>query len=220
MTWKWVWLGEDPALKAAGNTTLASAGSPKRLPQAAEVPPLPPEQARPGACLRGALGGWGGRGLGQWPAAWRGEAGSGIDRDLGVNPDSATNKVYVGGKPCNPLSLKLLCKIRQRGRRGLRDLRRSGHRAPAVTVPGLWGGSNHTVLSPWRPRDWTNWKRNKKTGPHCGRATGKAGTEGLQAQSQEEGIPVLLEAPPAGPRASATDKKPSLHLTPASQVLR
>ena len=104
--------------------------------------------------------------MGQWPEAWRGEAGSGIDRDLGVNLDSAINKVYVGGKPCNPLSLKLLGKIRHRGRRGLRDLRRSGHRAPAVTVPGLWGASNHTVLSPWRPSDWTKWKRNKKTGPH------------------------------------------------------
>ena len=49
-------------------------------------------------------------GLGRWPEAPRGEAGS-PDRDLGVNLDSATSKVYVGGKPRNPLSLKLLCKI-------------------------------------------------------------------------------------------------------------
>lgn len=150
-------VGRGPSSEGSRNTTPARAGFPKWPPQTSEAPPLSPEQACPGACLRGALGGWGGGGLGQWPEARRGEAGPGADGGLGVNRPlpmegrgwlrnwqrpgcesaSVTNKVCAGGKPCNPLSLKLLCKIRQRGRRGLRDLRRSGHRAPAVMVPGL-----------------------------------------------------------------------------------
>ena len=182
-----------------------------RLPKAAapncRSPPLSPEQACPGACLRGVLGGRGSRGLGQWPEAWRGEAGSGIDRDLGVNLDSAINKVYVGGKPCNPLSLKLLGKIRQRGRRGLRDLRRSGHRAPAVTVPGLWGLRITQCCHLGDPGTGQIGRGTRRQDP-TSRATGTAGTEGLRAQSQEEGMPAPPRSTLRGPQGFPTDKKP------------
>ena len=123
-----VWFGSGS--EGSRKHRSASAGFPKWPPQAAGSPLLSPEQACPGACLRGALGGWGGRGLGRWPEAPRGEAGSGTDGDLGVNPDPATSKVPVSGKPRSPLSLKLQCKTgatRLRGAEGCKEVKSTEH---------------------------------------------------------------------------------------------
>lgn len=103
--------------------------------------------------------------MGRWPEAPRGEAGS-PDRDLGVNLDSATSKVCVGGKPRNPLSLKLLCKIGQRGLgAGIEGFKAVGGAEHLLRQPLGWG-LHHTVWPPWRPRHWTSWTRNSKTRPH------------------------------------------------------